>query len=115
MIAGRSSCCCAQRRHVIAPPGERGLPTPPDLTTPGLTTCDLAKRYRVSQEKIRSWIASGQLHAVNTSEPLARPRWVVPVEALAEFERRRAGGPAPKTVRRKKASRGVDFYPDSAE
>lgn len=79
----------------------------------GLTVADVAKRYRVSPDKVRSWIAKGELVAINTASALCgRPRWVVMVESLAEFERRRVGGPTPKPSRRRRRSLQVDYYPD---
>ena len=33
----------------------------------GLTVRDVATRYRVSKDKIRRWIATGELMAVNTA------------------------------------------------
>jgi excisionase family DNA binding protein len=90
--------------------------TPPAGTAPslaGLTVRDVARRYRVSPDKVRAWIARGELPAVNTASALCgRPRWVVPAEALAAFERRRAGGPAPRPPRRRKRATPVDYYPD---
>jgi excisionase family DNA binding protein len=84
----------------------------PDTLTSGLTVADLAKRLRVSQDKIRAWITRGELVAVNTAAALCgRPRWVIAPEALAEFERRRAGAPTPKTPRRRKRTNDVDYYP----
>jgi hypothetical protein len=79
----------------------------------GLTVADLAARYRVSPDKVRAWIDRGELRAVNTAAVLcARPRWVVSPDALAEFERRRAGGPPPKPRRRPRQTGLVDYYPD---
>jgi hypothetical protein len=79
----------------------------------GLTVEDVARRYRVSPDKVRAWIGRGELRAVNTSAVLsARPRWVVPPEALAEFERKRTGGPAPKPQRRRRQPAAIDFFPD---
>jgi transposase len=65
-------------------------------TAAGLTVREVAKRYRVSEDKVRGWIARGEIRgAVNTSTNLSgRPRWIILPDALAEFERRRAGGPA---------------------
>lgn len=69
-------------------------------TGTGLTVADVAKRYRISPDKVRAWIARGELKAVNTAAVLCgRPRWVVPAEALAEFENGRRGGPGPKPRR----------------
>jgi hypothetical protein len=79
----------------------------------GLTVADVACRYRVGPEKVRAWIARGELAAVNTaSAPDGRPRWVVLPDALALFERRRAGGPMPKVPRRKRRAARVDYFPD---
>jgi hypothetical protein len=80
----------------------------------GLTVHDLARRYRVSAERVRGWIASGALRAVNRRDPGRRPSFVVTAEALADFERGRAVTPAapPKPTRRKKQTGQVDYYPD---
>jgi hypothetical protein len=87
-----------------------GADRPPSPT--GLTVRDVARRYRVGEDKVRSWIARGELAAVNTSATLCgRPRFVVLPEHLAAFERRRAATPPPRPPRRKRTAR-VDFYPD---
>jgi transposase len=83
-----------------------------DHTSAGLTVSEVARRYRVSPDKVRAWVARGELAAVNTASVLcARPRWVIRPEALAEFERRRAGGPAPKPPRRRRRPEVKDYYP----
>jgi transposase len=80
----------------------------------GLTVADVARRYRVGEDKVRGWIGRGELKAINTSTSLCgKPRWVVMPDALAAFEQRRAGGPPPKPPRRRKATGLVDFYPDA--
>ncbi len=82
---------------------------------PGYTVADLARRYRVGTGKVRTWIARGELRGINTADvACGRPRWVIPPEALLEFEQRRAGGSPPKTVRRKRATGQVDYYADVA-
>lgn len=80
----------------------------------GLTVEDVARRYRVSPDKVRAWIGRGELRAVNTAASLSgKPRWVVLLEALTEFEKRRAGGPTPKPqLRRRRKSQETDYYPD---
>jgi hypothetical protein len=73
----------------------------------------MARRYRVSPDKVRGWIARGELAAINTAAMLCgKPRWVIPPEALAAFERRRAGGPPTKPPRRRRRTAEVDYYPD---
>src|SRR6516164_4495278 len=94
-------------------PAESGLgrtvESPGDRHVPGLTVRDVARRYRVGEDKVRSWIARGELRAINTAAALCgRPRWVIPVEALAEFEQRRAGGPLPKPPRRQRRQEAID-------
>jgi hypothetical protein len=79
----------------------------------GLTVADVARRYRVSPDKIRAFIAKGEIVAVNTATVLCgKPRWVITPEALVAFERRRAGGPPPKPARRRKRREMVDYFPD---
>jgi transposase len=54
----------------------------------------VARRYGVGQDKVLSWIRSGELEAVNVVSSLAkwRPRWIITPEALERFERRRSSG-----------------------
>ena len=79
----------------------------------GLTVRDVARRYRVGEDKVRAWIKRGELRAINTAAVLyGRPRWVVTHDAIAEFERRRVGGPPPQQPRRKKRTELVDYFPD---
>jgi transposase len=87
---------------------------PAETIAMGLTTRDVAQRYRVGEDKVRAWIARGELAAVNTATTLCgKPRWVVLPEALAEFERRRRGGPAEKLKARRRRQLGaVDYFAD---
>lgn len=82
----------------------------------GLTVDDMAKRYRVGPDKVRGWIARGELKAINTAAALCgRPRWVITPDALAAFENRRLGGPLPKPLRRRRRQEAIDYYPDDGE
>jgi transposase len=86
--------------------------TAPSDRSSGLTVRDVAKRYRVGEDKVRGWIARGELAAVNTAAVLAgKPRWVVTAEALVEFERQRRGGPSPKPQRCRRRAEMVDYFP----
>jgi transposase len=80
----------------------------------GLTVRDLTRRYRVGADKVRGWIARGEIRAVNTSTALCgKPRWVVSPDALVEFERRRASDPPqPQPKKRNKQTGFVDYFPD---
>jgi hypothetical protein len=79
----------------------------------GLTVGDVAMLYRVSPDKVRSWIKKGELSAVNTADAkCARPRFVILPHQLAEFETGRIVATAAKKVaRRKKIPAGIDYYP----
>jgi excisionase family DNA binding protein len=79
----------------------------------GLTVGEVARRYRVSPDKVRAWIARGELRAVNTAAVLCgRPRWVIPPEAIPEFEQRRHGGAVARLRPRRRQRSEIDFYPD---
>jgi hypothetical protein len=85
----------------------------PQPKAAGLTVRDVARRYRVGEDKVRAWIARNELAAVNTASALCgRPRWVIMPEALAAFECRRAGGTPPKPERRQKRTEEIDYFPD---
>jgi hypothetical protein len=78
----------------------------------GFTVADLAARYRVSPDRVRGWIARGELLAVNRRDVrCGRPSWVILPEALAAFERGRQSATPPKQKRRKR-SHAIDYYPD---
>jgi excisionase family DNA binding protein len=86
-----------------------GLPE----TTRGLTTRELARYLRISPDRVRAMIASGELGAINTSATkCSRARYVVLPEHLAAWVRQRAAGPAPRPPRRTQRIALVDFYPD---
>src|SRR4051794_21965418 len=94
-----ASCTCSPHDSTSGPAPAPG-PTSPDASLPtppaqaGYTVADVARRLRVGEDKVRGWIARGELAAINTATALCgKPRWVIPPEALAAFERSRAGGP----------------------
>jgi hypothetical protein len=78
----------------------------------GYTVPEVARRYRVGQDKVRAWIRRGELAAVNTAAVLCgKPRWIITPDALAKFEQQRSGGPPPTPpCRRQPAVK--DYYPD---
>jgi excisionase family DNA binding protein len=82
--------------------------------TVGLTVREVARRYRVGTDKVRAWIRSGSLKAVNTAaHQCAKARFVIVPEALAEFERGRAAAAPPKPQRRRRQPAGlIDFFPN---
>src|SRR5262249_33615575 len=106
-------CAGPDSRRCLMRANSSNLAAPTTIRLRGLTVEDVAQRYRVSGDKVRRWIATGEISAVNTASALCGPpRWIVTQEALAAFERRRAGGPPPKPPRRRRRTAAIDFYPD---
>ena len=79
----------------------------------GYTVPELARRYRVSEEKVRGWIRRGELAAINTaSTRCGKPRFVVPPEALQAFEQSRSAAMPKPAKKRKRLKVAVDYFPD---
>ena len=78
----------------------------------GLTPPQAAKRLGVSPDKIRAWIASGELVATNVAaNGSSRPRWRIAEQDLVAFERRRQPEkPVPAKRKSRKAEGGVKEY-----
>jgi hypothetical protein len=83
-----------------------------DAPIAGFTVEDVAIRERVGADKVRGWIARGELLAINVAATLCgKPRWVISPEALTEFENRRSSAPVPKPKRKQRPHGGVDYFP----
>jgi hypothetical protein len=68
---------------------------------------------RVSEDKIRLWIRSGELPALNTARTRSgKPRFVILPHAIEQFAAARSPAVPPKPARRKKRTMEIDFYPD---
>jgi len=82
----------------------------------GFTPRELARRWRVSPDKVRALVRSGELAALNLASPrCGKPRLVITPEAVAAFERGRAAAPPPKPPKppeRRKRTSQIDYYPD---
>jgi excisionase family DNA binding protein len=78
-----------------------------------LSVPQVAREYGVSEDKIRRWIAQGELRAFNAAtRPGGRPRWLIDLDDLRAFEARRAASAhvtAP-TPRRRKAADIIEFF-----
>jgi hypothetical protein len=79
----------------------------------GYTPNELARVLRVSPDRIRAWIVSGELPALNTaSARCGRPRYVVlPTQLDAFIRGRQAAAPKP-AVRRRRRPAAMDYFPD---
>ena len=86
-------------------------PSNPAEAKTGYRPPDLARRWRVSADKVLRFIATGELRAVNLSTHLSgRPRWWISAEAVSEFESRRAATPVRQTPRRRRQPEEVIQY-----
>lgn len=66
-----------------------------------MTPPELAKRWGISQDKVLTWIRSGELTATNIATRRGgRPRYLIGNEDIQAFEARRAVQHAPKRTRR---------------
>lgn len=72
------------RRVLSLPVAERQKISPPEL----------ARRWGLSPQKILDWIRTGELRAINVSRnrDARKPRFLIDVDAIADFERARAFG-----------------------
>ena len=74
------------------------------------TPPEYARSRRVKPDKVLAWIASGELAAINVAtKPDGRPRWIITIEAIAEFEQRRSSRPAPSCQQTKIVSGRVTY------
>ena len=82
------------------------------MTKCTLTPPEIAERFRISADKVRGWIESGQLRAVNvsTNPGRGRPRWRVSPMDLIAFENSRTVSPPTKTPRRRRKPVDVIEY-----
>ncbi len=67
-----------------------------------MTLREVAERYAVPVSRVKAWIRSGELVAIDVSRKAGsrKPRFVVTPAALADFERPRSTRPPAKAKRR---------------
>ena len=73
---------------------------------------EIARRWGVSCDKILAFIRTGELRATNMVMPNRgqRPRYLIDVVDLEDFERRRTVCPPPKPVRQRRERLGTPNY-----
>jgi hypothetical protein len=87
--------------------------TTPNNLKHGLTVREVARRYRVSTDRVRAWIKRGEMIALNTADVRSRkPQFVVMPEALERFERGRVATAPPAPPKRKRQPSRVNFFPE---
>lgn len=76
-----------------------------------LTPPQIAAQFGISADKVVAWIRSGELPAMNVATRAnGRPRWVVDVDDLSDFERRRAAVVKPRAKRKRRPAGLVKEY-----
>jgi hypothetical protein len=77
----------------------------------GLTPREVGRRYRVNADRVRNWIRSGALKALDLGRP-GKPRFIVLPSHLADFEQLRQAPTLPARPRRRRRLTVRDYYPD---
>ena len=91
----------------------RGWSMSIDATARGMTPAEVAQFLRVSPDRVRTLIRTGELGAINTAPSgRAKPRFVVLPHHLREYEQRHTAAEPPKARRPRKKTDEVDYYPD---
>jgi hypothetical protein len=77
-----------------------------------MTPPAVARKLGVKPQKVLTFIATGELKAINLAERRGgRPRWKVLPEALEQFlQSRSSSPPAPEPVRRRRREVGKKRY-----
>jgi hypothetical protein len=79
-----------------------------------LTPPEIARRYKVSPDKVLHWIRGGELRAINiASIPGGRPRYAVHEADLAAFEERRQVQPhvnRTRVTRKRRDADVIEFF-----
>jgi len=70
----------------------------------------IAETLTVNQSRVLSWIHSGELRAVNTSDPGRRPRWKIDPAAFDEFLAARSSRPADQPTQKRRRLPDVNEY-----
>ncbi len=70
----------------------------------------VAKSYGSSVDKVRSWITSGKLTAINVGSGKVKPRWRIRQSDLDAFEAARMSKPQPKPARRRRKDPSITEY-----
>jgi hypothetical protein len=77
-----------------------------------ITPPEIARKWGIAVQKIHAWIRSGELPAIDASTGRkGRPRFLIDVDDLAEFERRRmVRQPAKPARKARQADSDFEMY-----
>lgn len=74
-----------------------------------MTPADYAAKLGCGAKKVLSWIASGDLHAINIGDG-SKPRWLIPIESAEQFELLRSNTQPSRSQRRHRKSTAPSRY-----
>jgi hypothetical protein len=78
----------------------------------GFSVADLCRRWKIGADKIRRFLAIGELVGINLASNVSgRPQWRITPESVEQFERRRSSAPPPKPTPRRRNLALKDYYP----
>ena len=107
-----------RRAASASPPARRAsampepLPADPSPVPLSYTVADLAHRWRVGEDKVRTFLRRGELIGVNVATDRAgKPRWRITAESVRAFEERRSSAPPPRRGRRQRRA-VIDYCAD---
>lgn len=85
---------------------------PNDAHATKLTPPEVARRWRISPEKVIAWIRKGELPAIDVSSRpgVRRPRYRIDPADLGQFEQTRRVLPLAKSQRRNRNTGNVTDY-----
>ena len=96
-----------KKKQKLTPVKRKRKQTPPEV----------ARSWGISPDKIVAWIRSGELPAIDASTQRAqRPRYLIDVDDLRDFEARRSTTPEPtpepkpRRRQRQKSDQVIQFY-----
>lgn len=84
-------------------------PPPPQPKRPYRTPPEQAKAWGVTHEHVLRLIHAGELAAFNVSTGKQRPRYLISLDDVAEFERRRSTRPIPESPKSQPSATGRSY------
>lgn len=95
----------------VLPHSARPDKPPLERSEVGRTPREVAALLRVGVDRVRHWINTGQLGAINVSDSrVGKPRYVILPEHLAEFEKSRRVQPPVRVQPRRRPRIGITEY-----
>lgn len=83
----------------------------PPKTPAAMTPPEVARRWKVSPDKVLAFIRAGELQAFNiSSKPSGRPRYRILMDEVIAFEQRRTVRQRPRPRQQRRRRTQYDFF-----